>query len=133
MNADMSGIVIGFPNTVGDPGRYDLRDQRTYFHQFDGGASYVFQLALENVLGGDLLAYNEQCNEYMDGHYHELFFDNSMTLVNYHKNKKEFNRRILDIYRYAKTSMSVLGKHDFTEVRRFYTDKILDSSLFIIK
>jgi hypothetical protein len=129
-----NAVIVSYPNQVGDPGRYELRDQRKYFSQFDGGASLVFQLALENAVDGDLLAFNELCNEYFDNQYSNYLDDNSMTLDVYHIEKKEFNRRIFDIYRYAKTSLATLGDDPgFSTVKRVVINHKFDTGSFLLK
>ena len=131
---DNQAIVVSYPNQIGDVGRYDLRDQRTYFSQFDGGAQYIFQLALENIIDGDLLAFHQQCLEYRDNHYHEDLQYNMVDLAEYHRNKREFQRRIFDIYRFAKTSLKSLGDEtDFSRVSRLSTNHVFDTGSFIIK
>lgn len=146
MILDNNAVVVSYPNQAGDPGRYDLRDQRSYFEQFDGGASRVFQLALENTIHGDLLEFHETCNEYFDSQFstvcNETFDnqyglcleDNSLTLAQYHIAKKEFNRRIFDVYRFAKTSLARLGENPgFSTVRRIATNRTFDSGSFLLK
>jgi hypothetical protein len=134
MIVNNNAVIVSYPNQAGDPGRYDLRDQRAYFTQFDGGSSYVFELALENALSGDLLDFNEACNTYFDNQCILLFADNSITLDDYHKLRKEFNRRIFDIYRYAKTSLARLGDEPgFSKVVKLSANPKFDSGSFLLK
>lgn len=130
---DNNAIVVNFPNYIGDEGRYDLRDQRAYFSQFDGGVSYVFQLALEHVIDGDLLSFHKQCEEYRDNHYHELFQYGQVNLAHYYRDRKEFQRRIFDIYRYAKTSLAALGNVNLLDVKRLSTNRNFDTASFLVK
>jgi hypothetical protein len=134
MTVNNNAVIVSYPNQAGDPGRYDLRDQRAYFSQFEGGASYVFELALENAICGDLLDFNAACNEYFDNQYTHCFEDNSITLEEYHTVKKEFNRRIFDVYRFAKTSLNRLGENPgFSMVKRISTNRKFDSGSFLLK
>lgn len=144
-----TSIVVNYPNTVGISGRYTLRDQRTYFSKFEGGASYVFELALRNVVDGDLLNYTDQCgslfekkyinysdkcNEIFDTLYQVLFEENTTVLDEYHTERREFSRRIFDIYRFAKTGLGVLGDDlPFSSVKKLTYDKQFDSGSFLLK
>lgn len=127
-------IVVNYPNQVGDHGRYELRDQREYFNKFDGGADYIFELALQNVIDGDLLAYTEQCAAIFDRHYQIRFEENTMNFALYQHDRREFNRRIFDIYRYAKSSLGCLGENlGFSMVKRIATNRIFDSTSYLLK
>lgn len=148
MNTSKS-IVVNYPNTRGDSGRYALFDQRDYFRKFEGGSSSIFEIALNNVVSGDLLAYTEQCGEIYDSYYRvyetqcsevfdnyylPLFQNNAMDMQRYHDDRREFNRRIFDVYRYAKTSLAVLGENTgFSMVRRLSTNPQFDSGSFLLK
>jgi hypothetical protein len=142
-------IVVNYPNQRGDVGRYSLIDQRNYFSKFEGGSYRIFELALFNVVHGDLLAYTEQCEEIYDTYYkaYELqcseifdnlylpsFEDNSIIMASYHNDRREFHRRIFDVYRYAKSSLAVLGPDPgFSHVTRLTLDHNLDSGSFILR
>lgn len=127
-------IVVGYPNQIGDCGRYELGDQRMYFSKFDGGASLIFELALCNAVSGDLIAYTEQCNELLDNYYQSRFEENTVSIEQYQHDRREFNRRIFDIYRYAKSSLSSLGENlGFSTVKRIATNRKFDSSKFLLK
>jgi hypothetical protein len=144
-----NAIVVNYPNQRGDAGRYPLFDQRDYFKKFEGGSNHIFELALNNVVGGDLLAYTDSCNEIydsyyrayevqcsevFDNHYFPQFQDNTVNLKHYHDDRREFNRRIFDVYRYAKTSLAVLGENTgFSMVRRLSTNPQFDSGSFLLK
>lgn len=144
-----NAIVVNYPNQRGDVGRYPLVDQRDYFRKFDCGSNAIFELALHNVVNGDLLAYTEQCTEIYDAHYRAYeaqcseifdnhyfpqFQDNTVVMESYHDDRREFNRRIFDVYRYAKTSLAVLGENTgFSMVRRLSTNPKFDSGSFLLK
>lgn len=134
MNLDKNSVVVNYPNTFGDSGRYDLKDQRAYFKQFEGGSRYVFRLALENALHGDLLSYSEQCDNCLDNHYQLMFDENITTLELYHDARKEFKRRTLDIYRYARTTLKPLGEElPFLNVSVLSVNPEFDTASFILK
>lgn len=127
-------IVVGYPNQVGDAGRYTLRDQRDYFSKFDGGASRTFGMALSNVVAGDLLNYTEHCNEVFDNHYQVFFDENTARMDDYNAERREFNRRIFDIYRFAKTSVGVLGTDlPFTKVKQLTHNQSFDTGMFLLR
>jgi hypothetical protein len=144
-----NALVVNYPNQRGDAGRYPLFDQRNYFRKFDGGSNSIFELALQNVVHGDLLAYTEQCSEIynsyykayeaqcgevFDNHYFPQFQDNTVDMTRYHDDRREFNRRIFDVYRYAKSSLAVLGENTgFSMVRRLSTNPKFDSGSFLLK
>lgn len=134
MNLDLSSIVVNYPNSFGDTGRYELKDQRAYFKQFDYGVSHLFYIALRNTLSGDLLSYSDECNEYFDIHYDALFSNNAISLEQYQENRKEFNRRIFDIYRYARTSLKTLGEDlPYSHVDMLSYDDTYHTASFILK
>lgn len=126
-------IVINYPNTVGVMRRYDLKDQRAYFTQFDIGVYDVFRLSLENIIAGDLLNYSKTCNAIFDNHCKLMFRDNTIKLNDYNTNKKEFNRRIFDVYRYAYSSLETLGKTPFTQVVPLSQNTQLDIGSFVLR
>lgn len=142
-------MVIGYPNQVGDIGRYELRDQRSYFSKFEGGACYMFELALNNIVDGDLLNYADQCSglftkhynyysdqcyELFDSHCQVLFDENTLSAATFHADRREFNRRIFDIYRYAKSSVAAtVPDKPFISVKKISTNHKYDSGLFLIK
>lgn len=144
-----NAIVVNYPNQRGDVGRYSLIDQRNYFSKFEGGSYRIFELALFNVVHGDLLAYTEQCDqiydtyykeyvsqcsEIFDNHYFPRFEDNTVSMTLYHDDRREFHRRIFDLYRYAKSSVAVLGDNPgFSHVNRLYINSEFDSGSFILK
>lgn len=143
-----TAIVVNYPNTRGDHGRYTLSDQRDYFSKFEGGSNRIFELALHNVVYGDLLAYTEQCDqifdtykvyqnqcsEIFDNHYLPQFEDNTVMMDRYHDDRREFHRRIFDVYRYAKTSLAVLGENTvFHSVKRIQTNPQLDTGSFLLQ
>lgn len=131
-----NAIVVSYPNLVGDCGRYELRDQRLYFSKFNDGASKIFELALEHLLCNelDLLTYVGDCGVIFDHHYHERFEENTTTFDAYHRDQREFNRRIFDIYRFAKTSLGALGKdHRLSEVKRIAVNRTFDTGSFLLK
>ncbi len=142
-------MVIGFPNQVGDIGRYELRDQRSYFSKFDGGSCHVFELALNNIVDGDLLNYadqcsdlfikhyryySDQCTELFDNCYQVMFDENTVDQKTFQLDKREFNRRIFDIYRFAKSSVAAtIPVKPFTSVKKISTNPKYDSGRFLIK
>lgn len=141
-------IVVNYPNQRGDVGRYSLTDQRNYFSKFEGGSYRIFELALFNVVHGDLASYAEQCeeiydayqdyknqcSEIFDNHYDLRLQDNTFDMAAYHDDRREFQRRIVDIYRYAKTSLAVLGNNPgFTHVNRLSLNQRFDSGSFILR
>lgn len=130
-----NAIVVNYPNQVGDYGRYPLRDQREYFSKFEGGASYIFELALRNVVDGSgVVTFADQCSEVLERYYDFCFAVNAVTMQQYHEDRREFQRRIFDIYRYAKSSLGVLGEDlGFSLVRRIATNRNFDSSSFLLK
>ena len=130
-----NAIVVNYPNQVGDCGRYELRDQRMYFSKFNDGASKIFELALEHLLCDelDLLTYVSDCSVIFDHHYHERFEENTATFSEYHLDQREFHRRIFDIYRFAKTSVGVLGKdHGLSTVKRIAHNRSFDTGSFLL-
>lgn len=131
-----NSLVVNYPNQIGDCGRYELRDQRTYFSKFEGGASKIFEMALEHILcdGYDLMTYIAEANAIFDQHYHQRFAENSTSLQEYHNDQREFNRRIFDIYRFAKSSLGALGKnHGLSTVKRIAFNRTFDSGSFLLK
>lgn len=134
MKLDKNSVVVNYPNTFGDSGRYDLKDQRAYFKQFEGGARYVFRLALENAIWGDLLSYSEQCDNCLDSHYQLMLDENVMSIEHYHDAQREFKRRTLDIYRYACTTLKPLGEElPFLNVSVLSVNPEFDTASFILK
>lgn len=131
-----NSLVVNYPNQVGDCGRYELRDQRSYFSKFEGGASYIFELALEHILYDelDLLTYACDCNDIFDQHYNERFAENSTSLSSYHIDRREFNRRIFDMYRFARSTVGALGKdHKLSTVKRISTNNAFDTCSLLLR
>lgn len=134
MIVNTNALVVRYPNLVGDCGRYELRDQRTYFSKFQGGASYIFELALYNLVCGDLQQYELWCNDIFDNYYLVLFEENTTTREAYHDDRREFNRRIFDIYRFAKSSLSSVGQNlGFSSVTKLAFNRTFDTSSFLVK
>lgn len=129
-----NAIVVAYPNQIGNYGRYELSDQRLYFSKFYCGASGIFELALHNAISGSLLEYIESCNDILDQYYEIRFEENTTSIDLYHDDHREFNRRIFDIYRYAKTSLGALGENlGFSMVKRIATNRRFDSGTFLLK
>ena len=129
-------LVVNYPNLIGDCGRYGLRDQRTYFSKYEDGAIKIFELALDHLINDklDLPMYADRCNEIFEQHYQIRFEENSISLTDYHLDQREFGRRIFDIYRFAKSTISVLGKnHGLSVVKRIATNRTFDSCSFLLK
>ncbi len=139
-NTMENAIVVGYPNTRGDVGRYSLADQRDYFGRFYCGSSHIFELALNHALGGDLLSFQDQCSSIFENHFQVLLDENtialeenSLGLPSYQSERREFYRRTFDLYRYAKTSLAVLGKElPFTHVKRLSSNHRFDSGTFLL-
>ena len=130
-----NALVVNYPNQIGDCGRYELRDQRSYFSKFEGGASLIFQLALEHILCDelDITTFAADCGVIFDQHYFQRFEENSTSLPAYHADQREFNRRIFDIYRFAKTALHGLGdNHNLSKVRMLSRNKRFDAASFIL-
>ena len=131
-----NALVVNYPNQIGDCGRYELRDQRSYFSKFEDGASFIFELALFHILSDelDVTTFAADCGLIFDQHYHQRFAENSTSLPAYHADQREFNRRIFDIYRFAKSTLGVLGKnHGLSAVKRIATNRSFDSGSFLLK
>ena len=131
-----NALVVNYPNQIGDCGRYGLRDQRSYFSKFEGGASLIFQLALEHILCEelDITTFAADCSVIFDQHYFQRFEENSTSLFEYHADQREFNRRIFDIYRFAKSSLGVLGKnHGLSAVKRIANNRTFDTGSFLLR
>lgn len=142
-------MIVSYPNTLGQSVRYSLQNHREYFRKFSGGSMGIFQLALENVLDGDLVSFAEQCNlkristygEYkdkcepiFDNCYGSQLDENTISVDQYVTEYREFNRRIFDIYRYAKTSVSHLGiPKTGLSVKKIHESPKFDSGAFLIK
>lgn len=129
-----NALVVGYPNQIGDSGRYTLADQRTYFSKFQCGSNHIFELALQHVVCGDLLDFNDQCDMIFDSHYQLLIEENTTDLKKYQNDRREFFRRTFDIYRYAKTSLQYLGEElGFTKVKRLTYNSQFDSGTFLLR
>lgn len=140
-----SSMLIRYPNNIGDSGRYTLTDQREYFSKFPGGSCRFFQLALENVLCGDLLEYvnqctnlydlyKEQCDGIFDTVYAPLVADNTFNEQDYLDESREYSRRIFDIYRYAKSSVAPVGiDRDINTVQLVLSNPRFDTGAFLIR
>jgi hypothetical protein len=131
-----NAIVVSYPNLIGDCGRYGLRDQRTYFSKYEDGAIKIFELALDHLINDklDLLMYADCCHEIFEQYYQTRFDENSISLSDYHIDQREFGRRIFDVYRFAKSSLSVLGKdHGLSTVKRLVTNRAFDTGSFLLK
>jgi hypothetical protein len=129
-----NAIVVNYPNPIGDAGRYSLRDQRDFFSRFDGGASAVFGVALENVLDGDMLHFFEQIDNVFESYYQMRLDENTATMEMYQADKREFYRRTFDVYRFAKTSLKRLGENaGLSEVKRIAANCKFDSGSFLLK
>lgn len=142
-------MIVNYPNTRGEPGRYSLDDQRDYFNKFEGGSCHIFQLALANALSGDLLKYSSECTvlfdcyyqnyttaclEIFDNHYDLAWNENTVTPQLYSEDQKEFNRRIFDLYRYAKTSVAaIVPDKDCFTVSKIAGNPQFDSGVFLIR
>lgn len=142
-------MIVNYPNTRGESGRYPLADQRNYFSKFEGGSCRIFQLALANALSGNLLKYSAECtiifdcyyNQYttacleiFDNHYDVRWNENTVTPLMYSEDIKEFNRRILELYRYAKSSVSaIVPDKDVFDVTKISGNPQFDSGVFLIK
>lgn len=134
MMQNNNAIVVSYPNQIGDCGRYELRDQRTYFSKFEGGSSYFFELALNTVLTHDLPQYCEWCNEAFDVHYVQQFEENTTNLEVYNDDRRNFNRRCFDLYRFAKSSLSSIDPElGFSSITRIATNHKFDSSSFLVR
>ena len=131
-----NALIVNYPNQVGDCGRYELHDQRSYFSKFACGASHIFELALEHILSDelDLMTYVADCNVIFDQHYIERFEENSTSLEEYHNDQREFNRRIFDVYRFAKSTLGAIGKdHGLSVVKRIAFNRNFDTGSFLLK
>lgn len=129
-----NAIVVNYPNQVGDAGRYTLRDQRDFFSRFEGGARTLFGIALQNVLGGDLLHFQEQVGEVFESYYQSRLDENTATMSMYQQDQREFYRRTFDIYRFAKTSLTCLGENPgFCQVKQLASNQRFDSGSFLLK
>lgn len=142
-------MIVSYPNNLGQSGRYSLIDHRDYFRKFSGGSLGIFHLALTNVLDGDLINYVEQCDikrslSYMtftdncdpifDNTFGNSVEDNTMSINQFANEAREFNRRIFDIYRYAKTSVAHLGiPKSGLSVKKIHESPKFDSGAFLIK
>ena len=142
-------MIVSYPNTIGQSVRYSLIEHRDYFRKFSGGSLGIFQLALENVLDGDLVSFAEQCDLKRTGTYSaykdkcEPIFDNcfgdrlddnTISINQYVIESREFSRRIFDIYRYAKTSVAHLGiPKTGLSVKKIQESPKFDSGAFLIK
>lgn len=127
-------VVVSYPNTVGDAGPYTVVDQREYFSRFDGGARQVFELALSNCVDGDIVSFQAKCNEIFENYYAPQFLDNTANLNTYNVDQKEFYRRTINVYRYAKTSLARLSpQFKFNTVVRLKDNQKFDSGSFLLK
>lgn len=148
MIANNNAIVVNYPNSRGDFGRYDLCDQREYFTKFEGGVTRIFELALQNTVDGDLLEFSSECNkifdakqnyenqcfEVFDNYYLQQPFDGGVSAQLYSDDRREFQRRIFDIYRYAKTSLACLGDNcGFSMVQRLKANPKFETCSFLLK
>lgn len=142
-------MIVSYPNTLGQSVRYSLQDHREYFRKFSGGSMSIFQLALENVLDGDLLSfaeqcdlkrtstygvYKEKCEPIFDNCYGGQLDENTISINQYVTESREFGRRIFDLYRYAKTSVAHLGiPKTGLSVKKIHELPEFDSGAFVIK
>lgn len=128
-----NALVVCYPNQIGECGRYTLRDQRSYFKKFDICSSSFFEMAIAEVIDGDLLSYFGKCDAVFEQHYQRLFDENTTSITAYHVDKREFNRRVFDIYRYARSSLRCLGSATvFTKVAALKRNSLFDSASFVL-
>ena len=72
--------------------------------------------------------------EVFEHHYAPQFEDNTVKIGTYLADAREYQRRVFDIYRYAKTSLQPLGEDlPFKTVRKFSTNKEFDTGTFLLR
>lgn len=96
-------LLLTYPSSTGDYGRYTNEDQREYFKKYPGGVTDIVRMAVYHRLQGDILSFYDEAS---------LVFNSAITPIgelitqeHYAQEQREFRRRCFDIWRFITTVM----------------------------
>lgn len=108
-------LLLTYPSSNGDCGRYTNEDQRNYFKKFPGGVTDVVRAALKHKLEGDILSYHDETMLIFNGAIAPI--GGMITQEHYAAEQREFFRRCFDIWRFI-TTVVVNVETDHYKIRK---------------
>lgn len=123
-------VLLTYPASTGDLGRYTEEEMRKYFSKFPGGVAAIVTTALEQRIRGGLLEYHDATEVMFDACVEPI--SGLITADIYSREKREFYRHCFDIWRYVATATREADLNGM-EIAQAVPSKNLDRVTFLLK